>query len=89
MKKLKIIWKNLSLYKKLGLIGLILGIIGYIPQVWFLNYIGFFVTNAIGQYICQGFDFFTKCLFVGYIFSPLINMVVGALIGFLISKIKK
>ena len=83
------IWKKLDLYKKLAIISFLIGVIGYIPQFWFLNYLGFLVSIGIGQYVCEGYDFFNKCLFLGYLVSPFINAGIGFLIGLLISKLKK
>lgn len=89
MEKLYQRWKQLELYKKLGLLGFLIGIIGYIPKLWFLNYAGFLLFTSIGQYICEGYNFFNKCLFFGYMLSPLINALTGMIIGFLITKLKK
>lgn len=80
---------KLQLHKKLAIVGFLIGIIGYIPKLWFLNYPGFLLSAFIGQYICEGYDFFNKCLFLGYLLSPSINAGIGFLIGLLISKLKK
>ena len=81
--------KKLELHKKLALVGFLIGVIGYIPQIWFFNYPGFFLSTLFGQYICEGYTFFNKCLFWGYIISPIINAGIGLTMGLLISRYKK
>lgn len=84
-------WKNWPYWVKGGIIGLVIGLILIIVGTICLPFAGFppqCPSTIILHLPLILLSYFLKDIYLGYIVLILISIIIGALIGFIIGKVK-